>query len=255
LSHLFVLFLASTVLIPIALIYIAQWSPLATWTRTLAVSPATVSAVFLVFGLNLAFVSNEVWGTYDKARTAVASEGDTLRNLARMAQSIKAPIGRDMLLTLQKYEAYTVQQAWDLLAVGSWETTEAGSLGQLAVMVSSDEMSAATKPTVQSQLMTSVTTLRSLRNQRFALASSGLNPMKWSFTCFLDIVAIFAIALANMEKRNQHIMASLLFFTASTPTIALLVIEANPFAGIIPVSAQPIAIALDHVTAVLAQTQ
>lgn len=251
----FVIFLALTVLIPIGLINLAQWSSLSTWARTLAVSPPTVSAVFLVFGLNLAFVSNEVWGTYDKARAAVETEGDTLRNLARVAQSIKAPIGKEMLISLQKYEDYTVHEAWPLLAAGGWEHAEGGSLGQLAVMVNSDDMSAAAKPTVQSQLIASVTTLRSLRNQRFSLASSGLNPIKWTFTCFLDIVALFAIALANMEKRNQHIMASLLFFTVSTPTITVLVLEANPFAGIIPVSAQPIAIALDHVTAVLAGTR
>ena len=248
----FLIFLALTVLIPVGLIYIAQFSSLSAFARSLAVSPPTVSAVFLVFGLNLAFVSNEVWGTYDKARTAVESEGDTLRNLARVAESIKAPIGRDLLVTLQTYEAYTVKDAWPLLAAGGWEHAEGGSLGKIAVMVNSDEMSAAAKPTVQSQLISGVNSLRTLRNQRFTLAASGLNPIKWTFTCFLDIVALFAIALANMEKRNQHIMASLLFFTVSTPTILLLVLQANPFAGFIPVSSQPIEIALEHVTAALA---
>ena len=251
----FAIFVALTVLLPIGFIYIAHFSRLAAFTRTLMVFQTTVSAVVLVFGLNLAFLSNEVWGTYDKARAVVESEGDTLRNLARVVQGIKAPIGRELLIALQSYESYTVRVAWPLLAAGAWEHAEAGSLAAIAVTVNSDEMSAAAKPPVQSQLIAGVNAMRSLRNQRFSLATSGLNPIKWTLTCFLDIVTLCAITLANLDRRNQHIVASLLFFAVSTPPILLLYMQANPFAGYLPVSAQPIEIALNHVTAALAGTR
>lgn len=146
-------------------------------------------------------------------------------------------------------------EGWLQLAAGGGGYSEGGSLSKIAVMVNSEEMSAATKPTVHGQLISSVNALRSARNQRFALSSSGLNPVKWAFTCFLDVIAIFDIALSSLEKKNQQIVASTLFFVVSTPTIVLLVLQANPFSGFGSVSPQPIQIALDHLTAAINGTR
>lgn len=61
-----VFFVTLTSALSIFLVYVAQYSRMASWMRTIVgLPPATLSAVFLVFGLNIAFVSNDVWGTYD----------------------------------------------------------------------------------------------------------------------------------------------------------------------------------------------
>ena len=245
-------FTIMTLVVPAVLIFVCQNSPVSTWIKSsLALPPFMLPAVFLVFSLNLAFVAGDVWGTYDKARAAVASEGDNLRNVARTAIGIKAPIGKELLLALKRYEEYTVTSGWKELAVSSGGYGEGGSTSNLARIVSSEEMSEAVKPLLQGQLVSQINTLRSARNQRFALSASGLHPAKWLFTCFLCLISVLAVSLATMDKKSHQIVSSVFFFVVSTPTIVLLHMHANPFGGLFPISPQPIQIALDHLTVAL----
>ena len=75
-----------------------------------------------------------------------------------------------------------------------------------------------------------------------------MNPVKWIFLCFLDIVALLAVSLASMEKKSPHIVASVLFLLSTVPPIIMLANQSNPYAGFTAVSPKPIETALEHLT-------
>ena len=241
------IFALMTIAIAALFIYFAQYSRFGPTMRKIGGASPAMAAIFLIFGLNLAFVSNEVWGLYDKAKAVVATEGDALRSLARVAQSIRTPIGKEFMIALQRYETYAVGEGWNALRTGS-AYGEGGSSGPLVALANSDEMAKAASPNAVGQLIAGVNTVRTARNERFALASSGMNPVKWIFLCFLDIVALLAVSLASMEKKSPHIVASVLFLLSTVPPIIMLANQSNPYAGFTAVSPKPIETALEHLT-------
>jgi len=246
-STVITIFALMTIAIAAIFVYFAQFSRFGPSIRRVGGTSPAMAAIFLIFGLNLAFVSNEVWGLFDKAKTVVATEGDALRSLARVAQSIRAPIGKEFMIALHRYETYAVGEGWKALMTGS-TYGEGGSSGTLVALANSDEMAKVASPNVVSQLIAGVNTLRTARNERFSLASSGLNPVKWMFLCFLDFVALIAVSLASMEKKSPHIVASVLFLLSTVPPIIVLANQSNPYAGFTAVSPRPIVTALEHLT-------
>jgi hypothetical protein len=163
---------------------------------------------------------------------------------ARLALALRSP-GAPPRLRTAGAEIVTLGRAGSLRA-------QMG-LGAVTVMIASDEMAAAVKPSVHTQIMAQMNTLRTARNTRYALSDSGLNPVKWAFVCFTEIVAMLTVGFGHLERKRAQILAFALFFAASTPTLAVLVIESNPFRGFVPVSSHPIEVALDHSTGLLAK--
>lgn len=247
-------FIVLTAFIPVFFVYLANDSRFSAIIKTYGgLNASFMTTVFLVFGLNLASLANEVWSARDRAVAAVATEGDVLRIIARLASGVKTPIGRDVVESLNRYERYTVTEEWPQLGQPGRAYGEAGGLGAVTVMIASDEMAAAVKPSVYTQIMAQMNTLRTARNTRYALSDSGLNPVKWAFVCFTEIVAMLTVGFGHLERKRAQILAFALFFAASTPTLAVLVIESNPFRGFVPVSSHPIEVALDHSTGLLAK--
>ena len=241
------IFALSMIAIVVIFVYFAQYSRFGPTIRKIGGTSPAMAAIFLMFGLNLAFVSNEVWGLFDKAKAVVATEGDALRSLARVAQSIRAPIGKEFMIALQRYETYAVGDGWQALRTGS-VYGEGGSSGPLVSLANSDEMGKVASPNAVGQLIAGVNTLRTARNERFAIASSAMNPVKWIFLCFLNLMALIAVSLASLEKKSQHIVASVLFLFSTVPPIIVLANQSNPYAGFTAVSPLPIETALKHLT-------
>ncbi len=241
------IFVVLTITAPVIFVYLTHSSP---WSASIkscnGLAGPFLSSVFLVFGLNLVFLANEVWGAHDRARAAAALEGDTLRNIARAASGLKSSVGRSIVEALNRYELYTINEDWSQLGRPNRTYGEGGSLADVTVLIGSADFAALTAPTVQSQLLNQINNLRSARNIRYALAEDQLNPVKWYFAYFIDIVAILTVGFGHLQGRRPQIVAFVLFFTVSTPTLVLLNTQANPFRGLVPVAPTAIQLALDH---------
>jgi hypothetical protein len=247
-----VIFVIATIVIPILFVYLSHSSRLTPLLKTYnGVAGPFVSTVFLMFGLNMVFLANEVWGARDRAHAAAESEGDVLRNIARIASGLKSPIGQSVIQELNTYERYTAVEDWPQLGRPNRTYGEGGSLAKVTTLISSAEMAAATTPSVHAGMLAQINTLRAARNTRYDLAEGQTNPVKWYFAYFIDLVAVITVGFGHLQARRPQILAFFLFFAVSTPTLALLYYQSNPYGGFSPVTARPIELALERTNAML----
>jgi hypothetical protein len=248
------IFVAVTTISPIVFAWVNHSSSLSTVIKSFGhIDGRYLGAVFLIFGLNLAFLANDVWGAHDRARAAAATEGDNLRTVARIASGVNAPIGRAVIEALNRYEHYTVEEDWPQLGKPDRVYGEAGGLGAVTVLVSSDTMAAAVSTAVQEQLLVQMSDLRASRNARYDLAEGTINPVKWYFTFFIDLVAFLTVGFGHAHNKRGQYLGLFLFYVVSTPTLSLLVVESNPFSGLNAVKPHALELALDHSTKLLEQ--
>jgi len=81
------------------------------WARAFkAVSPGVLPVLGVLFALLVGFIAVEVWNTFDRAKTAVATEASALRAVVLLARNfpeeqttrIDAPINRHIEVAMQQ---------------------------------------------------------------------------------------------------------------------------------------------------------
>ncbi len=87
------------------------------WARAFkAVSPGVLPVLGVLFALLVGFIAVEVWNTFDRAKTAVASEASALRAVVLLARNFPEEQRTRIDALINRHIEVAVQQEWPEMA-------------------------------------------------------------------------------------------------------------------------------------------
>jgi len=87
------------------------------WARAFkAVSPGLLPVLGVLFALLVGFIAVEVWNTFDKAKTAVATEASALRAVVLLARNFPEEQRTRINALINRHIEVAVQQEWPEMA-------------------------------------------------------------------------------------------------------------------------------------------
>ena len=190
-------------------------------------APPFMNIVGVLFGLTIAFLSNDTWTAHDRARGTVLREADAIRGLDVLASTLPPANRAPLRAALATYAAESAAE-WTTLSRGDAETAARAAADRLLSVAASPE-SAAAGPTVQGRMLTEIATIREARDTRIGLSRAHVNPLKWAAMAFLGFLTEVAIAAVHVASPGAAIWGMVIFGLAAAPTAAMVLVHANPF--------------------------
>jgi hypothetical protein len=234
-----------TYLAVVFLLWLLQRSVLAPRIASFrGIAPNFLTAINVLFALNLAFLANDTWNAHDRALNAVFQEAGSLRNIIDFADNLPDPVRTRIDGAVSDY-ARAVVDEWPMLARRESSRTAADRLDALLALLSGDAVVSAANPGIQSQMLQQAIDVRGSRVLRVALSQTHVNPLKWLGMAFLGFLTMISIAMIHVDQPRAEALAVLLFATAAAPTAAIVLVHGNPFQQPMAVSAAPIAAIAD----------
>ncbi len=94
-------------------------------------APPFMNVVGVLFGLTLAFLSNDTWTAHDRARSAVLREADAIRGLDILATALPRASRAPISAALAAYAAESAAE-WPTLSRGETETAAGAAADRLS---------------------------------------------------------------------------------------------------------------------------
>ncbi len=218
------------------------------WLRSLrGVAPPFINIIGVLFGLMLAFISNDTWMAHDKAINAVYREADSLRSLRVLAGQVGEPLRSGLQGALDTY-AHSSAAEWSDLAKRKASQQTDSDADALLTWVASPALAEAAGANVQALMLKKVADLRDDRSLRIGLSQMHVNPLKWLGMAFMGMLTLLSIALVHVDNPRAALVSITLFALAAAPTAAIVLIEGNPFQQPSSVTPKPILQARQTVT-------
>lgn len=209
-----------------------------------------VGVMGMLFTLNLVFVCNEIWQDREKAKAALSREGESMRNIGRIASNIPDGGGKSILSAGINYLEQVITK--DFSGAQTPTPNNQPALSSLpAVIVLSDAiLNPATlqklNPAAQQLLVTQLTIVRDKRLERTLLKNITPNLVKWISLLFLELMALVSIAIIHVNNGRALVVTCLIFLTSVNPFLLALYYSQSPFSGIEPISKVALVEALDR---------
>lgn len=204
------------------------------------VVPPFLNILGVLFGLTLAFISNDTWNAHDRATSAVYREADGLRTLEALARGLPEPQQSALRQAVSDHARASADE-WLPLAHRSSNPKAQQTADRLLSLVASPAMAQTAGTSVHSLMLTTVGHLRDDRHLRIALSQMHVNPLKWMGMAFLGFLTMVSIAVVHVEHPRAATVAIVLFAIAAAPTAAIVLMQGNPFQTPSFVSPAPIA--------------
>ena len=237
--------LIGTLVAVIAIHWVVTLSPLAGWAQGFAGVAAPLTNVMgVLFGLTLAFLSNDTWSAHDRARSAVLREADALRGLDVLAEGLAGGARAEMRLAIAAYLNAAVAE-WPALAHSTSDSAVREASDRLLALAAAPATLTALGAPAQGAMLAAVAAIRESHDARIGLSRTHVNPMKWLGMAFLGFLTLVAIAAIHVETPRIALAAMTIFGLAAAPTAALVLIHGNPFQPPSAVTPTPIKEALD----------
>ena len=173
------------------------------WARAFkAVSPGLLPVLGVLFALLVGFIAVEVWNTFDKAKTAVATEASALRAVVLLARNfpeeqrtrINALINRHIEVAVQQESGSAHQRA----TLSPLPTHLIEALDNAFALKPADDRQQAAKP----EMIRALRTALDARRQRIVIAESAVGAVKWVAILFQALCALVAIAMVHSDNRR-----------------------------------------------------
>jgi hypothetical protein len=199
-----------------------------------AVSPGMLPPLGILFALLVGFIAVEVWGNFDKAKTAVTTEASALRAVVLLAgsfpqqrMSIYALVNRHIDESVNKEWPEMAQQRMTL------ETLPTALIealhGTLALKPTDESQRAA-----QSEMVKEIHTALDARRQRIVISESALGTVKWVGILLQGLCTLVAIAVVHSDNRLARALSLTLFATGVALSMLLIAAYSRPFTSIGP---------------------
>ena len=156
------------------------------WARAFkAVSPGLLPVLGVLFALLVGFIAVEVWSTFDKAKTAVATEASALRAVVLLARNFPEEQRTRIDALIKSHIEVAVQQEWPEMA------HQRATLSPLAThLIEALDNTIALKPADESQQTAKPEVIRALRTaldgrrQRIVITSLPWAQLNGQRFCF-----------------------------------------------------------------------
>jgi len=198
----------------------------------------------VIFGLLIAFLSNDIWERNKQAEHTTFIESDTLVAL----YSVSAASGADnqsLRSAIRAYVTAVVEHEWPRLAEQERSAQADAALNALLREVA---VTGATKdPSVQRTMLDMALRVRTAHEDRVALSNDRTVVTKWLAVLLLALITQIAIAVVHLDKPRPQLAALLIFTLAAVSVLGLLAIHEAPFEPPVFVPPGPIADVLKQV--------
>lgn len=198
----------------------------------------------VIFGLLIAFLSNDIWDRNKQAERLVFTESDTLIAL----YSVSAASGSDnpgLRSAIRGYVQAVVDDEWPRLAVQERSPRADAALNALLREVALPGTSK--DNSVQRTMLDMVLRIRAAHEDRVVLSGDRTVATKWAAVLLLALITQIAIGVVHLDKPRPQAAALLIFTLAAISVLGLLAVHEEPFQPPIFVPPGPIIEVLQQV--------
>jgi rRNA-processing protein FCF1 len=198
----------------------------------------------IIFGLLLAFLSNDIWDRNKQAARIVLIESNTLVALYSLSAASGADNSR-LRSAIRAYVTAVVQDEWPRLARQQRSATTDAALNVLLREVA--QTGASKDADIRKALLDMVLRIRDAHEDRVELSNDRTAVSKWAAVLLLALVTQLAIAVVHLERPRPQIAALFIFTLAAVSVLGLLAIHEAPFEPPVFVPPGPIGDVLQQV--------
>ena len=180
----------------------------------------------VIFGLLIAFLSNDIWDRNKQAERIVLTESDTLVAL----YSLSAASGSDnpnLRSAIRGYVHAVVDDEWPRLALQQRSARADDALNTLLREVA--QPGSAKDVGIQRTMLDMVLKIRAAHEDRVALSGDRTVATKWAAVLLLALITQIAIGIVHLDKPRPQAAALFIFTLAAVSVLGLLAIHEEPF--------------------------
>lgn len=183
-------------------------------------------SIAIIFGLLIAFLSNDIWERNKQAERIVLTESDTL--VALYSLSVASGVDNKSLRSaIRGYARAVVEDEWPRLAVQERSLQADAALNALLREVALPGTSKDVG--VERTMLDMVLRIRAAHEDRLVLSSDRTVVTKWAAVLLLALITQIAIAVVHLEKPRPQSAALFIFTLAAVLLLGLLAVHEAPF--------------------------
>ena len=198
----------------------------------------------IIFGLLIAFLSNDIWDRNKQAEHLIFAESDTLVAL----YSLSAASGVDnkgLRTAIRSYVTAVIDDEWPRLAVQQRSPQADAALNALLREVAATGVGK--DVSVQRTMLDMALRVRAAHEDRVVLSNDRTVVTKWIAVLLLALITQLSIAVVHLEKPRPQAAALVIFTLAAVSILGLLAVHEAPFEPPVFVPPGPIADVLKQV--------
>ena len=190
----------------------------------------------ILFALVVGFIAVEVWGSFDKAKVAVASEASALRAVVLLAGTFPEEQKTRIHALIDSHIEKAVNEEWPAMArqretLSILPTALIEALHETLTLKPADE----SQRIAQSEMVKELHTALEARRQRIVISESAVGTVKWVAILLQALCTLVAIAMVHSDNRLACAIALTLFATGVAMSLLLIAAYSRPFTGEISV--------------------
>lgn len=229
------------------MVWLSFCSPLREQVRSLkGVVPPFFTSVAVIFGLLVAFLSNDIWDRNKQAQRVVLTEADTLVAL----YSLGVAGGSDspaLRAAIRGYASAVVEDEWPRLRLQERSSRTDAALDTLLRQVA---LPGTVKDAgIQRTMLEMVMRIRAAHEDRLVLASDRTAVTKWAAVMLLALITQIAIAVVHLDTPRPQAASLAIFTLAAVLLLGMLAIHEAPYEPPVFVPPGPIVDVLRQVPA------
>ena len=200
-----------------------------------AVSPGMLPPLGILFALLVGFIAVEVWGNFDKAKAAVATEASALRAVVLLAGAFPDEQRMSIYALINRQIDESVNKEWPAMAqqrvtLATLPTALIEALHDTLALKPADDSQRA----AQLEMMKELHTALDARRQRIVISESALSTVKWVGILLQGLCTLVAIAMVHSDNRLARAIALTLFATGIALSVLLIAAYSRPFTSVGP---------------------
>jgi Protein of unknown function (DUF4239) len=200
-----------------------------------AVSPGMLPPLGILFALLVGFIAVEVWGNFDKAKTAVATEASALRAVVLLAGAFPDEQRTRIYALVNRHIDETVNKEWPEMAqqratLATLPTALIEALHDTLALKPADD----SERVAQAEMVKELHTAFDARRQRIVVSESALGTVKWVGILLQGLCTLVAIAVVHSDNRLARALTLTLFATGIALSVLLIAAYSRPFNSVGP---------------------
>ncbi len=195
------------------------------------------SALGIVFGLILAFVTITTWQSYSAVGSAVTKEADSLSPMYKLLDAYPSSVQKQGQVLLQKYITEVIVGDWAAMANGKYNSVSYQLLNDFHQLLIEHEAKTNTEIVAQQEELRLLSDYRTLRLNRLANIKSTLDITMYLTMTLGAFFFLFYQCLYAMKSLRIHAVMVTVLAGSLGLIFFLILVYNNPFLG--PSAIQP----------------
>jgi hypothetical protein len=201
-----------------------------------AVSPGMLPPLGILFALLVGFIAVDVWGDFDKAKSAVATEASALRTVVLLADTFPEEQRTRIYAQINRHIETAVNEGWPAMArqratLATLPTALIEALHDTLALKPADDSQRLAQP----EMIKALYTAMDARRQRIVISQHNVGAVKWAGILLQGLCTLVAIAMVHSDNRFACGIALMLFATGIALSVLLIAAYSRPFTGEISV--------------------